>query len=152
MKNKWWEAFFTLLFQCLSYYSSILKKRDALSFVQAPQHKSTLLYCILPRWLKLSSHNNNCNVFHSFYLIGIDLNYLWVCFIYSCCLRVGFFFVLKHYGLRILQKHLFSCSMSQRLQVLISSRFIPCVFWSPLSDAQLPAMSPKIPIPFSPSQ
>lgn len=49
------------------------EKRDALSFVGAPQHKSTLLYCTLPRSLKLSSHNNNCNVFHPFCLIGIDL-------------------------------------------------------------------------------
>lgn len=65
-------------FHCsISMFITLLKrfeeKRDALSFVGAPQHKSTLLYYILPRLLKLSSHNNNCNVFHLFCLIGIDL-------------------------------------------------------------------------------
>lgn len=121
------------------------------------QHKSTLLYCMLPRQLKLSSHNNNCNVFHAFYLIGIDLLQLSMCMFYmyllfKCwfCLLVGFFF--KCYGSRILHKHESGCSMSSRpkklnffqirsLCILVSSVRCPgpchvpkvCHFFQPLS-------------------
>lgn len=85
------------------------EKRYALSFVSIPQHKSTLLYCMLPRYLKLSSHNNNCSVFHPFYLIGIDLLKLSMCMFYMYQLFkycfVWFVFFLGYYGLRILHEH-----------------------------------------------
>lgn len=45
MKNKSWEVFSTVLFQCLSYYLDILMKRDMLCLLF--RHLSTNLRCYI---------------------------------------------------------------------------------------------------------